>query len=187
MLSTPRILGILLWLPAAIACAETVPPPAPDTAGIAFFEKNVRPLLSEHCLECHSVRTGKRKGGLLLDSRDGIAQGGDSGPALLPGNPDQSRLVSAVRGHDPDLRMPPKKPLAPADAEILAEWVRLGAPDPRTAVANPRQTYGMSLSPLPPPQRAPPRKRPATPSTGSSSQKSPRPDCNPRPRQTNER
>jgi hypothetical protein len=119
--------------------------PRADSSDIAFFERDIRPLLAEHCLECHSVQSGKRKGGLLLDSREGIAQGGDSGPALLPGNPEESRIVSATRWNNADLRMPPKKPLDASKAELLAEWIRRGAPDPREANARPRGHSGMSL------------------------------------------
>jgi hypothetical protein len=118
---------------------------APSENDLTFFETNIRPLLADQCLECHSVRSGKRKGGLLLDSRSGIAQGGDSGPALIPGKPDESRIVIAARGHDADLRMPPKKPLAPEQAELFAEWVRRGAPDPREDTSRPRAQSGMSL------------------------------------------
>ena len=119
---------------------------APAESDIAFFEKSIRPLLTEHCLECHSTQAGKRKGGLLLDSRIAIAQGGDSGPAIVPGKPDESRIVVAVRGHDADLRMPPKKSLDSEKAELLAEWVRRGAPDPREETAKPRSHAGMSLA-----------------------------------------
>lgn len=120
-------------------------PPPISSQDAAFFEKNVRPLLESHCMECHSVRSGKRKGGLLLDSREGITRGGDSGPALEAGRPDKSRIVLAVSGRDPDLRMPPKKTLDPTSVEILVEWVRRGAPDPREGDARPHPKYGMSL------------------------------------------
>ncbi len=125
-------------------CLPALEPPA-ESADIAFFERDIRPLLAEHCLECHSVESGKRKGGLLLDSREGIAQGGDSGPALLPGKPDESRIVMATRWDDADLRMPPKKALEAGKAELLAEWIRRGAPDPRETSAKPRAHSGMSL------------------------------------------
>jgi len=90
--------------------------------GINFFEKEIRPLLSEHCYECHSANNKKLKGGLLLDSREGILSGGDSGPAAVVGEPESSRLVTAVSGHDKDLEMPSKKPLRPAQNEVLTEW-----------------------------------------------------------------
>ena len=71
-----------------------------------FFEKKVRPVLVEHCYECHSATAKKLKGGLLLDSRAGMLQGGDNGPALVPGQPDKSRLIEAVRYMNVDLQMP---------------------------------------------------------------------------------
>ncbi len=138
-------LTALILAVSPVTSLPSEPKPALDPIHITFFERDIRPLLSEHCLECHSVQAGKRKGGLLLDSRDGISQGGDSGPALIAGKPDESRIVIAARGHDPDLRMPPKKPLPPEKAELLAEWVRLGAPDPRDTAAQPKARYGMSL------------------------------------------
>lgn len=104
--------------------------------GIAFFEKQVRPILVEHCYECHAEVNSK--GGLLLDTRQGWETGGDSGPAILPGNPDDSLLIRAIQYRDPDLAMPPKKKggrLTDAQIALLEEWVRMGAPDPRVAEA----------------------------------------------------
>jgi len=95
------------------------------------FEKKIRPLLVEHCYECHTA--DKAKGGLALDSRMGIIKGGDSGPALVPGKPDQSLLIKAVRHTDPHIKMP-KKGGKLKDSQIhdLEQWVANGAPDPRT-------------------------------------------------------
>ncbi|MCS1408450.1 MAG: hypothetical protein M2R45_01625 [Verrucomicrobia subdivision 3 bacterium] len=100
-----------------------------------FFERNVRPLLAAHCYECHSTVAGKSKGNLLLDSRQGWQTGGDSGPAIIPHEPDTSLLIRAVRYTDPDLKMPPDGRLPEHQAEILEEWVRLGSPDPREGQA----------------------------------------------------
>ena len=102
----------------------------------AFFESKVRPVLVEHCYECHSGVNSK--GGLLLDTRQGWEKGGDSGPAIVPGRPEESLLIQAVRYHDGDLEMPPKKKggrLQDAVIADLVEWVRQGAPDPREAEA----------------------------------------------------
>src|SRR4030095_10340117 len=85
-----------------------------DDAGLDFFESKVRPALVEHCYKCHSAGAEKLKGGLLLDSREGVLKGGDSGPAVVPGKPDESLLVKAVRRLDKDLAMPPKKELPEA-------------------------------------------------------------------------
>src|SRR4051794_6002190 len=75
-------------------------------AGIEFFEKKIRPVLVEHCYECHAVGAKKVRGGLLLDSRDGVRKGGFNGPAIVPGDPEKSLLIKAVRHTDPDTKMP---------------------------------------------------------------------------------
>ncbi len=118
---------------------------ADDADGLAFFEKSVRPLLDEHCLECHSAEH-KVKGGLRLDSRQGWEQGGDSGAALVPGKPDESLLIKAVRYADKDLRMPEKRKLPAAAIAVLEKWVEMGAPDPRTSAgAEKKKQVGMTL------------------------------------------
>src|SRR5205814_7866841 len=96
----------------------------------------------EHCYKCHSQGAEKIKGGLLLDSRDGLLKGGDSGPALVAGDPDNSVLVKAVRYIDEGLQMPPRKNggrLSDQQITDLEAWVKMGAPDPRTrdAVSQP--------------------------------------------------
>ncbi|MEQ1862131.1 MAG: PSD1 and planctomycete cytochrome C domain-containing protein [Chthoniobacteraceae bacterium] len=106
---------------------------APTAEQIAFFESRIRPVLVERCYECHSAKADKIKGGLLLDSRAGIAKGGDTGPAVTPGDLDASLLIEAVRYQDKDFAMPPKKKLPPEQIAALEEWVKMGAPDPRTA------------------------------------------------------
>lgn len=100
---------------------------------IDFFESRIRPILVTHCYECHSVDSKKSKGGLLLDTRDALLQGGDSGPALTPGDPDRSLLITAVRQTDKELRMPPKQKLSETQIADLEAWVKRGAPDPRKA------------------------------------------------------
>lgn len=117
----------------------------PDAAGLEFFEKSVRPLLVKHCYKCHAA--DEDSGGLLLDSRDAILKGGDSGAAIVPGDPNKSLLIEAVRYTNSDLKMPPKNRLPAADIELLEKWVAMGAPDPRTPVvagAAPAPT-GMSI------------------------------------------
>ena len=114
----------------------------------AFFREKIEPLLRERCYECHS-HAGKMKGGLTLDSRSGWVEGGESGPAIIPGKPDASLLIRAIRRLDEDLSMPPKKPLPPGEVALLTEWVRLGAPDPRTTVAKKPDNDWWSLKPLP--------------------------------------
>jgi mono/diheme cytochrome c family protein len=103
--------------------------PAPERAGAEFFENHIRPLFAEHCYKCHSASAEKLKGGLGLDTRDGLLKGGDSGPAVVPGDPEKSLLIKAVRYTDEDLRMPPKgKKLTETQIEDLVAWVKLGAP-----------------------------------------------------------
>jgi hypothetical protein len=126
--------GALLWavlawpiLPAVPAIADDKPP---DPAAVEFFEKKVRPVLAENCHRCHSTQASKLRGGLLLDSRAGVLKGGDNGPAVVPGEPDRSRLVLAVRYTDVNLRMPPRGKLPDAAVADLAAWVKMGAPWP---------------------------------------------------------
>jgi len=110
--------------------------PAPD--GIAYFETHIRPLLAANCYGCHSSKLTRPMGGLLLDSRAGMLRGGKSGvPAIVPGKPEESILLGAVLGNNKDLRMPPGKTLAQSDIEHIAEWIKMGAPDPRTGDARP--------------------------------------------------
>ena len=98
---------------------------------LAFFESKIRPLLAQHCYKCHSVRAKKLKGGLLLDSRAGVMKGGDSGAVLVKGEPEKSRLLEALSYRDSDLQMPPDGKLDDASIELLREWIKRGAPDPR--------------------------------------------------------
>lgn len=107
------------------------------TEELAFFEREVRPLLVKHCYECHSEEADKRKGGLWLDRRSGWELGGDAGPAIVPGDPDKSLFIHTIRYGDPDLQMPPKSRLGSEEIAVLVKWVALGAPDPRDAVNRP--------------------------------------------------
>lgn len=117
----------------------------PSAAGVEFFEKKVRPALVQHCYECHSVKHEKAKGGLLLDSREAVLKGGDSGPAIIPGKPAESLLIKAVRRVDEDLQMPPKHKLDEQTIRAWEEWVRMGAPDPRAGPGGAGLT-GMSVA-----------------------------------------
>ena len=126
-------------------CLAVVSGAQASSEDLAFFEREIRPILLDSCLECHSQAGKKVKGGLSLDSRASILAGGESGPAAIPGDPDASRLVIAVFGHDKDLQMPPKKKLAPAEQKALAEWVRRGLPDPRAGVAPVKKMPAMTL------------------------------------------
>jgi hypothetical protein len=126
-----------LTLLVALGCADVAlaaeTAPEPSKAGLEFFEKNVRPILSEHCYKCHSIAEGASKGGLILDSRDGMQKGGDEGPAVVPGNPGKSLLLRAITYTDNELQMPPKKAggkIPDAKIKVLEEWVKMGAPAP---------------------------------------------------------
>ena len=140
-----RVAGCLILASTAFA-----QPPAPqvagDSDGMAFFEKNVRPLLASRCYACHSSKLQQPMSGLLLDSQAGMLRGGKSGiPVIVAGKPDESLLIAAVRRVNKDLQMPPGKPLEPFEIDNLAEWIKMGAPDPRTdptpAAAPPAPAY----------------------------------------------
>ena len=119
------ILSIGLSL--SVAMALTAAEPQPGQAQLDFFEKQVRPVLVTHCLECHGAK--KQESNLRLDSRAAVLKGGDIGPAAIPGQPAESELVQAVK-RDGDLKMPPVAPLKPEEAAALAKWVELGLPWP---------------------------------------------------------
>src|SRR4051794_14759663 len=139
--------GLLGMVMALAAAAPTTKPAAdafasPTAAApveltkpqLDFFETKVRPVLAERCYKCHSIESGKNKGGLVLDSRDGWLKGGENGPEIVPGDPAKSRLIKAIGYSDPDLQMPPKgEKLSAKEVAALTEWVKMGAPDPRTA------------------------------------------------------
>ncbi|MCA8982446.1 MAG: PSD1 domain-containing protein [Planctomycetaceae bacterium] len=101
---------------------------ADDLDKLDFFEKSVRPLLFEACGDCHGAK--KQWAGLRLDRFESLLQGGDSGPALIPGKPDESLLIAAVRRLG-DIAMPPEHPLTAAEVAILEQWVRDGAVWPK--------------------------------------------------------
>lgn len=124
----------LLWLAGLTFVTLKTAAAEPDSAALDFFEKKIRPLLVENCYKCHSAQSDKIKGGLLLDTREGLLKGGDSGPAIVPGEPDKSLLIKAVRYNDEKLQMPPKDKKLPSEQIAdLEAWVKMGAPDPRTA------------------------------------------------------
>src|SRR3954467_3737927 len=103
------LLPLMAWT-LSIAAAET--PATLSKDDTEFFEKSIRPVLAEKCYSCHSTTAKKLKAKLLLDSRQGVAKGGESGPIIPGRDPDQSRLIQAIRWTDPDLQMPPKEKLS---------------------------------------------------------------------------
>ena len=123
--------GILMGLPLRAA-----------DSGLDFFERRVRPVLIDNCYKCHSSEAEQGiKGGLHVDTRDGLLTGGDTGPAIVPGDPERSLLIKAVRYLDEDLQMPPKgERLSQEEIDDLVAWVKMGAPDPRTAEAKSSQS-----------------------------------------------
>jgi hypothetical protein len=120
----------LLCIPFALATGGEEKPAAPLKA--ISFNRDVRPILSEHCFNCHGMDEKGRKGGLRLDERDAALTGGSSGePAIVPGKPDQSALIRRITAHAGNEVMPPprvKNPLSPAQVETLKQWVAAGAP-----------------------------------------------------------
>jgi cytochrome c553 len=128
---------------AALAAVSPTTVPATQPAAqltkqqIEFFEGRVRPILAANCYRCHSVESGKSKGGLVLDTRDGWVKGGENGSVITPGDVAHSRLITAIGYHDADLQMPPKGgKLSDKEIADLTAWVKMGAPDPRVAVAS---------------------------------------------------
>lgn len=114
---------------------------------VQFFESRIRPVLIEHCYECHSTESRNLKGGLLLDSRAGWMRGGDTGPVVEPGQPDRSLLIDAVGYGNTDLQMPPKGRLPDAVVADLVTWVRQGAVDPRETPAPSRRAAESAADP----------------------------------------
>jgi len=127
---------------------------ADEAASREFFEAKVRPVLVEHCQACHSTASGKSKGGLKLDSRDALRDGGSSGPAIEPGNPDESLLILAIERADGVSPMPPKGKgtLPPQVVADFRKWIAEGAFDPRdgapVAVDDEAPSDWWSLKPL---------------------------------------
>jgi hypothetical protein len=120
------------------------PAPAISPDDLQFFEARIRPVLADNCYKCHSRDADKIKGGLMLDTREGMLHGGDTGPAIEPGKPEDSLIIDAISYKDADLQMPPKGAKLPDSVVAdIAEWIRRGAPDPRSLVAKgTSESYG---------------------------------------------
>ena len=132
---------LLLSDEATIAADATTDKPQLTSEQLEFFEKQVRPLLVKRCYSCHAGT--KARGGLLLDTARGWQRGGDTGPAIVPGRPDESLLIDAVNYGS--LEMPPPDAggkLSAAEIDILARWIQMGAPDARIGTES---LGGMSL------------------------------------------
>lgn len=118
-----------LAIPAARAAEAAI-----MSENAAFFNDRVLPILRSRCFECHS-HDHEINGGLALDVKSGWQQGGQSGAAVIPGEPEESLLIAAVRRTKADYEMPPDGPLPADEVATLVEWVARGAPDPRKATA----------------------------------------------------
>ncbi|QDV71411.1 Planctomycete cytochrome C [Rosistilla carotiformis] len=127
----------------AIAAESNPPTGAPSPADVEYFERKIRPLLHEHCFECHAADSKTLHAGLRLDSRSGMLQGGDSGPSVVPGKPDESLLISSI--HYNDYEMPPKGKLSDRDIAELTNWVSRGAPFPAAASDDPAPAAGIDI------------------------------------------
>ncbi|HWD17761.1 MAG TPA: DUF1549 domain-containing protein, partial [Verrucomicrobiae bacterium] len=128
-MSRPAAITFLsaLLLASAASFAAT-----PSPSDLAFFESKIRPIFVQSCYKCHSHEAERLKGNLSVEFRDSLLKGGENGPALVPGDPEKSLLIKAVRYEDADLQMPPKgKKLSDDQIADLVAWVKMGAPDPR--------------------------------------------------------
>ena len=140
-LQAARTALIVLLVPVLHGPPSRAAEPA-GAEGLRYFREKIEPVLAAECYQCHSSRAEDVKGGLRLDSRAAMLQGGDSGPAVVPGEVDESLLIQAIR-HEDGLAMPPKKPKLP-DATIadFATWVKMGAPAPAEEEASAPRSRG---------------------------------------------
>ncbi|MDQ3652647.1 MAG: DUF1553 domain-containing protein [Acidobacteriota bacterium] len=139
MLTTLILLGLLAacWWHSPDLVSAAVATQEPSREGVEFFESKIRPVLAEQCYMCHSAKSKKPQGGLVLDTRDGMLKGGASGvPAVVPGEPEKSLLMKAIRHEDAKLQMPPGGQLTAEQMKDFEAWIKMGAPDPRTLQAS---------------------------------------------------
>jgi hypothetical protein len=126
--STSRLISAILACIAVVAMA-----PRLQAGDVEFFREYVEPLLARRCYECHSHASEEASGGLVLDSKAGWSVGGDTGPSIVPGKPEESLLWKAVQYNLPHLTMPPDGKLPADELALLERWIREGAADPRTS------------------------------------------------------
>lgn len=140
---TLLISGVVLGVAAIAQAASEGSKLTPQE--LDFFEQKIRPVLTEKCYKCHSSQPdAKIKAGLALDTKDGWVKGGDSGPAIKPGKPAESLLMKSLHGTDPDLLMPPAKDGGKLSDAVIAsfeQWIKMGAPDPRSAKTSGASKY----------------------------------------------
>src|SRR5262245_6512857 len=122
----PWVAGWFIALtPTAFVPTAWASGPQPSPAARDSFEKTIRPIFASHCFECHGP--DKQRGKLRLDSRSAMLKGGESGPAIVPGAPEKSLLLKALRYDDEELKMPPKGPLGKSEIAALSAWIQQGA------------------------------------------------------------
>jgi hypothetical protein len=138
--------GLVVAISLSIVSIPSSLDASPRDVDVSFFETKIRPVLAEHCYKCHSSKKKKPKAGLLLDSRDGWLRGGESGPAVVPGKPEESSLLHALREDDEDLRMPPRATLPEEVIADFERWIVAGAPSPET-----KSTAASEQKPVRPP------------------------------------
>ncbi|MEY2611925.1 MAG: hypothetical protein RL069_737, partial [Planctomycetota bacterium] len=133
----------IVLVASSVVCAQDPEANSLTPQQVEFFESKVRPLLVEHCYECHSG--AEEQGGLRLDNRQGLRQGGDTGPAINEERLGESLILRAVGYEDFDLQMPPSGKLPAESIRVFEEWVKSGAGDPRVLDPNATQSSGMSV------------------------------------------
>ena len=134
----------ILFAAFAVALPLGAEEPKPMPEQLDFFEKKIRPVLADKCYKCHSEKTEKVRGGLVLDTREGIRRGGDSGPSVVPGDLKESILIEAIRYHNKDFAMPPEKEGGKLPDSVIKDfetWVASGAADPREGTAKVVKKY----------------------------------------------
>ena len=127
----------MTFRPATICLAFFLGLPVSGDDAIDFFEANIRPVLADNCYECHSADSESLKGGLRVDTRDGILEGGDSGPAVIPNDPEESLLFKALSYDDCFYQMPPDRKLDDTIVDNFRTWIEDGAVDPRAITKTP--------------------------------------------------
>jgi Protein of unknown function (DUF1549)/Planctomycete cytochrome C len=133
-------LAALLFIVPSLACAQEKKPSA---AAVQFFEMKVRPILVANCFECHAEK--KQRGDLRLDSLAAMLEGGEQGPAIVPGHPEKSLLVKAIN-QDGKLKMPKNKKLSRDEIDALTQWIKMGAPWPGSDKATPTRKGEFQIS-----------------------------------------
>lgn len=137
---------LALLLAAILVCGRANADATQDKAGVEFFETKIRPLLAEECLSCHSVKSKPVQSELALDERAAILRGGSRGVAIVPGHPEKSLLISALRGRNGAPDMPPRGRLSEQKIALVEEWIRRGAPWPAatgSAHATPKAAFNL--------------------------------------------